>query len=185
MTLVEIRPGVSFNEPAANSWYRMESQVGEISTNRTTVDYDVQKQLWEEWKRGEHPEIPVVLNPDYSIHVYRNWDSGSARAVDSDVTGGFWHDNGWYETNSVEPWHREYQPWNDNHINEEADMPLNDADKKWIIGTIRSEVGAALELYLKAPNEKLDAIKDGDIQYPGADYNAFEAVVGVIREDNK
>lgn len=117
--LVTIREGVSFQEPAALSFQRIERQLGtRLDVNRSTVPYDEQKQLYEEWLAGMRPDIPLVLNPEYSVHVYREGDSKSALAVDSDSYGPFWHDNGWYEVNSQEPWHREYQQNRDNHIND-------------------------------------------------------------------
>lgn len=118
MMLVTIREGVAFMAPAALSWLRMEHQEGrEIGTNRTTVDFYEQLQLFEDWKAGKHPEIPVVLDPRWSIHVYRDWDANSARAVDTNDNAR-WEENGWYIVNDDELWHREYQWWNDLHIND-------------------------------------------------------------------
>lgn len=123
MTLTRIRPGVSFNDTAALSILRMENQIGrEISHNRTTVSYEEQEQLFNEWLAGEHPDIPTVLDPDDSVHVYRYWDSSSALASDSNDDGAPWNDNGWFIVNRLERWHREYQAWRDNHINDKIDI---------------------------------------------------------------
>lgn len=118
MTLEIIRPNVVFNKPAAESIRRIESQRGKLFFNRTTVPYNEQEKLYEEWLRGEHPEIPVVLNPKYSTHCYREDDDHSASASDSDIRGDFWEDNGWILTNYKELWHREYRVEKDNHIND-------------------------------------------------------------------
>lgn len=116
MTLTVIRSGVVFNDPAAQSIKRIESQRGQLSFNRTTVPYAEQEQLYEEWLRGEHPEIPVVLNPKYSAHCYRAGDEHSASASDCDTQGGFWYENGWIIVNTDEPWHKEYRIEMDHHL---------------------------------------------------------------------
>lgn len=134
--LTTIRPGVAFHDPAAQSFRRIEQQLGRnLSTNRTTVPYGEQKTLYDEWRAGKHPDIPVVLDPRISAHVYRDGDDASACAVDSDERGTFWDENGWVITNSREPWHREYRPDRDQHARttHTAKTPLEDHDMARII----------------------------------------------------
>lgn len=119
MTLVTIRPGVVFRDNAARSIRRIENQLGrKLSFNRTTVSYDDQNDLYRDWLAGKHPEIPLVLNPIYSVHVYKPNVLHSGVASDSDERGDFWEDNGWVIVNKAELWHREYFPKLDKHIND-------------------------------------------------------------------
>lgn len=128
MTLETIRPGVAFRANAAASFRRIEAQRGTLDVNRSTVPYGDQKKLYDEWCAGKHPEIPLVLDPDDSVHVYRDDDEHSGVAVDSDDRGDFWDDHGWLIVNRSELWHREYFPDHDNHLNDTADTTQEDDD---------------------------------------------------------
>lgn len=120
--LVAIRPGVSFRLNAALSFARIEKRLGrKIITNRTTVDEGSQQKLYDEWLAGMHPEIPVVLDPKYSVHVYRENDEHSGVAFDADERNNLFDEYGWKIVNRDEMWHREYFPEHDQHINEKVD----------------------------------------------------------------
>jgi hypothetical protein len=127
--LITVRSGLTLNEHPAKSIKRLENKYGPVDVNRSTVDYMEQKKLYEEWLDGKHPDIPVVLNPKYSSHVYRPGDTHSACAIDSDTYNVPWAEYGWIQVNKKEPWHREYFITKDTHRND-VEPPANEIEEK-------------------------------------------------------
>lgn len=124
MGIVHIRTNangeeVQFRPDAAASFRRVERDAGRrASVNRTVVAYDVQMDLYKLRQAGLYP-FPVA-HPDYSNHVYRS-DTDGGNAWDTEERGDWLDEHGWIAViEEEEPWHREYQPWRDKHINDPA-----------------------------------------------------------------
>lgn len=120
-TIVTIRPGVAFEPGAAASWQRMEAAAGKaIDCNSSYRDYDEQMQAWQayvDYINGVGPWAPYALHPDQSMHC-----KGLASDSDDQSLILSMPSYGWRQTALAvgEPWHFDYQSWNDKHIGEPA-----------------------------------------------------------------
>ena len=139
--LVQLRPGVLFEEQAAASWARMEVERGQhLDTNRTTVSREAQqieRDKYLAYMNGTGPWAPLALDPDDSWHC-----EPIARASDTDDDE--WirahPDHGWRFVVKSERWHAQYYPHLDLHRHEgfpagfnptpfEEDDMFSDADR--------------------------------------------------------
>lgn len=122
MTLVTIRPGVAFQQPAAESFQRYEHALGRpADVNRTTVSWDAQMVKYRAYLAylAGGPWAPLALHPSKTKHVYRPDDPTSATAWDTDEHGDqLLEEHGWIADVADELWHREYRWWCDQHRHE-------------------------------------------------------------------
>lgn len=137
-------------EPAA-SLARIDAQLGRLAdineAGRSPERADENHRKWLAYKNGTGPWAPYALPADESVHCWGyasdsdDWYNAAAAAV--------WRENGWrqtarYDDDRDEPWHGEYSKDNDKNYGKEIDMPLNDADKKWLRETIGWERKSAV-----------------------------------------
>lgn len=119
--IVTIRPGVSFVPGAAASWLRMEEDAGRpIDCNSSYRDWNTQLNMWAAWEayvhgRGPRPPHGRAIHPDKSMHC-----RGIAADTDDWALLLRLSSHGWRRTATDEPWHFEYQYWNDEHRNRPA-----------------------------------------------------------------
>lgn len=97
----------------------MEKAAGrQIDVNSSYRDWNVQYKLWQAWvayESGRGPWAPRALHPDQSMHC-----RGLAFDTDDSALVRSMSDHGWRFTASDEPWHAEYQSWNDKRVGEGA-----------------------------------------------------------------
>ena len=116
-------------DDAAASIFRIDAQLGRpvqiTEAGRSAEDADKNYAAWIAYQNGG-PWAPYALPASKSVHC-------RGEAVDSNEHDAPWSANGWvqtarYDDDRDEPWHREYFPDQDQHINEGVDMPLTAAD---------------------------------------------------------
>ena len=116
-------------DDAAASIFRIDAQIGHpvqiTEAGRSAEDADKNYAAWIAYQNGG-PWAPYALPASKSVHC-------RGEAVDSNEHSAPWEANGWvqtarYDDDRDEPWHREYFPDQDQHINEGVDMPLSSAD---------------------------------------------------------
>lgn len=108
--LVTLRPGLTLQSEAAQSWARAEARLGRrLDVNRSLADWDTQMRFylaWEAYRTGRGAKAPRALHPRESMHC-------RALAVDSDdgynaAIVRLLAEHGWIRTASDEPWHFDY-----------------------------------------------------------------------------
>lgn len=115
-------------DDAAASIHRIDQQLGHpvqiTEAGRSAEDADKNYAAWIAYQNGG-PWAPYALPASKSVHC-------RGEAVDSNEHSAPWEANGWvqtarYDDDRDEPWHREYFPDRDQHINDpqEDDMPLD------------------------------------------------------------
>lgn len=142
MVLMAIGGGFQLNTPAGLAYLRARQAGLPYGITTATRSYSLQ---WSWYVNQGKPGFPAMADhPAKSKHVYRPDDpkDQGARALDLPAGGPReWmtkhgHKFGWFRRIKSEPWHFEYEEWNDPSKNteeqDEDDMPLNDEDKKWI-----------------------------------------------------
>lgn len=110
--------------PAAASVFRIDQQLGRPAdindAGRSAAQADENHRRWLAYKNGTGPWAPYALPSWASVHC-------DGLAADSDDwyndAGTVWYRNGWrqtarYNDDRDEPWHGEYFPWHDLHIND-------------------------------------------------------------------
>lgn len=139
LVIVTVRDGVQFAPDAAAAFQRAEAQLGrQIDVNSTWRSWSKQLDMHHAWNAyangtGPHPGHSKAVHPRDSFHV-------NGTALDSDD----WRDpealrvladNGFIRNRLYVPGeqhHFEYLRERDKNHGKEIDMPLTDADKKWI-----------------------------------------------------
>ncbi|WP_402843813.1 hypothetical protein [Microbacterium sp. GXS0129] len=115
---------------AAASVHRIDRQLGRLAdvndAGRSAEQANKNRAAWEDYKYRGGPWAPYALGADESVHC-------KGRAVDSDdwyndAAAAVWRENGWrqtarYNDDRDEPWHGEYLPENDQHINDPEPAP--------------------------------------------------------------
>jgi len=110
--LVTLRPGVTFDLPAAQSWARMEAERGaQLDTNSTYRDYDEQARArraylaYLAYQNGGPfaPWAPLALDPEESWHCL-----GLAADTDDDDWIRARPAHGWRFVVRTEKWHAQY-----------------------------------------------------------------------------
>ena len=150
ITEVSIGGGRWLDAGAAGSYLRARDAGLPAGVTSAGRDWDDQMYLYNGWV-AQKPGFNFALHPSRSLHCL-------GRAVDlpgsiNDVrTARGWMRKygrayGWTPVTNEE-WHFEYNAANDKH--KEDDMPLNDADKKWIRDTVNASVSAAVRGLLTA-----------------------------------
>lgn len=157
--LVTLRPGLSLEALAAESWARMEAARGRpLDVNRSTVSRASQFTYYYAYQRylNGGPWAPLALHPDNSWHC-----EPRARAVDTDddawIRGR--PEYGWRFVVKSEKWHAQYYPEHDKFKGQpagggakplptpqpsrkESDMLIFQVTKTWDGGGIQGQVYA-------------------------------------------
>jgi hypothetical protein len=125
-TMVDLGGGRGWlNGAAAASLWRLDAEIGRLwGINEAGRTWDQQNEHYQRYLRTGYP---IALSPDApSLH-----QRGNAIDTNDRITGRL-NDHGWYQTvyrwvngvwTLVEPWHYEYFPDRDNHINESPALP--------------------------------------------------------------
>lgn len=146
MALVQIRPGVAFRADAAASFRRLEAAAGRpLDVNRTTESGELQQRARDAYLAylDGGPWAPLALDPDDSLHVYREDDDDSATAWDTDERGAWIEEHGWIADVPGEPWHREYRRSRDKHRNTPTPTPTtNTLGEEPMMIRIKGKAGA-------------------------------------------
>ena len=165
--IVTVRPGVQFTPDAANAFQRAEAQVQaergrNIDVNSTYRDWNLQLGMFNAWQAylagGPYPGHSKALHPDDPLAFHTKGtaldsdDWTDARIVQILAENGFIR-NRLYVPN--EKHHFEYIRSEDKNYGKEIDMPLNDADKKWL----KTEIAKSVWTYKSAVN----GVKFGDM----------------------
>lgn len=160
----------------------MDAAIGRpVDVNSAYRDYEEQMIAYLNYQR-EPGKYPLALHPDNSWHCL-------GMAIDTDDRLDIFAEHGWRFIVRSEPWHGQYYAYLDQFYGqpagggsrpfpeqEEEEVALSHDDKLWLIDTIRSEITGI--------SNTTAAIQRGEINFPGAGYYAFPAIVNVVREDN-
>lgn len=105
--------------PAAASIARIDAQLGRpLSTNRAGASIQEQQEKYDAWRAyqaGTGPEAPLALPPSQSWHV-----QGLAVDTADPARAREMLTHGWRFQVAGEPWHGQYYPALDQHINDPA-----------------------------------------------------------------
>lgn len=164
--LVTLRPGLTLEKLAAESWSRMEQAKGsQLDVNRSTVPRDVQMSMYKAWNAyangaGPKPNHGRAIHPDYSWHCVP-----IARAVDTD--DGVWIRNhpqyGWRFVVKDEKWHAQYYPELDT---EKDDDMFTDEDRQRMINIdsnlnwLKERIGGSVVNADPSITQDIDWLKD-------------------------
>jgi len=155
MALMAVGGGFQLNTPAGLSYLR--ARVAGLPAGITTATRSYSQQL--DWYKNQgKPGYPAMADhPDKSKHVYRPNDKKDqgGRALDLPKGGPReWmtkngHKYGWFLRIKSEPWHFEYEEWNDPSRNtNQGDDELSAAD----VAAITKHIDTRLGITEKAPN---------------------------------
>lgn len=207
-TIEWLRPGVGYVPAAAASMRRLEAAIGRPhDCNSSYRDYGKQMSMYNAWNlyasgRGPHPGHSRAIHPDASMHC-----RGLADDSDDWTTPGYIGlaaDHGWIRTAANDPTERhhfEYQSWRDKHRNDPAPMSatltggflmaLSDAQQAQVYDALvkHSPSGdyytpdAVINILREEIAIQIARVAAGGIFFPGTNWNAFETLANVSRED--
>lgn len=128
MTPVDLGHGRGWlDQPAAASLLRVDRQIGH-PLQITDAGRTYEEQAYLRWLY-EIGQGSFAAKPGESPHEFGNAIDTNERLVD------ILHDHGWRRPLSDEPWHFVYWPNLDNHINEEAPLPIAKDAEMYVISS--------------------------------------------------